>query len=412
MSRGSSQNRRLRYTLAVTAALFLLVLAWFVWRPTEQGEEESFSHSTGEFARVRPRPSPLQAPPVTEPRIAAGVPSPSPDSKVNTAQVEDNESPFDPRLAIAMTKELIEDYRRRSEFPPSSRPVESPQDPILAEREISPVSAGGPEGEEPLLTVFPEQLVFEFPDSAVIFAYLTAGGQRVAAQSMEGTLLTEDLQEVGTVLFRDDGEGGDAMAGDFLYTARIQPPAGNERAASFLVRVRAVLDDRVERRAGTSFQYSRPGARLTGAFQDSIEGGSLRIDVQLDVDEPGIFHLSGTLYDANGNPVGLAQNRIELAAGQHWVPLVYYGRIFHPDPRTGRQAASGPFELRFVSLLNVTTMPNAVSRLWETHFWTRPYRAADFTSEPFNDPFYTEAIAHEEAELERLQALATAGGEQ
>jgi hypothetical protein len=160
MSRGSSENRRLLYALAVTAAVFLLVLPWFVWRPTEQGEKESFSHSTGELARVWPRPSPLQAPPVTEPRIAAGVLSPSPDSKVNTVQVEDDESPFDPRLAIAMTKELIEDYRRRSEFPPSSRPVESPQDPIFAEREISPVSAGGPEGEEPLLTVFPEQLVF------------------------------------------------------------------------------------------------------------------------------------------------------------------------------------------------------------------------------------------------------------
>lgn len=392
--------------LLVTLAVGTGVLLWFRGRTPDVGRlAHSAGRTDGPTQSVQAQSS--SVPPWLDEGIGASREQPSPTAQVQ--QESDEEEIFDPRAAIALTQELIEDYRRRSEFPPESRPIESGQDPILAEREVSPIEAGGPEGGDPVLTVFPGQLVFEEPDSVLVYAYLTAQGEKVPAQSITGILMSEGLQEVGTFDFRDDGRDGDAQAGDAVYTARIEPPAGEEVAVSYLVRVVAVSLDGLERRAGTSFQYSRPGARLTGNFRDYVENGSLVIEVELDVQRGGAFHLSGTLYDSGGRPVGLAQNRKELEAGQHWIPLLYYGRMFHPDERTGRPAATGPFQLRFVSLLNATNMPNAVSRLWEPNYWTRAYSGAEFTAEPFNDPFYLEAIAREEKELERLQALAAQG---
>lgn len=329
--------------------------------------------------------------------------SPSPTAGV-VLRPDEEEDLLDPKVAIAMTRELIEDYRRRAEFPPDSRPIEGAQDPILAEREVSPIEAAGPEGEEPVLTVMPDRLVFEAPETPVVYAYLILGDERIAVREMFGTILNEEMQEMATVAFRDDGREGDAEAADRIYTATFPVPA-EEVSGSYLVRVVAVSLDGAERRAGTSFQYSRPGARPTGQFRERIEDGSLLIEVQLAVERPGIFHLSGSLYDSSGRPIGIAQNRVELDPGESWVALRYYGRMFHPDERTGRPSSNGPYQLRFLSLLNATRMPNALSRLWEVGYWTSRYEHTQLTSEPFNDPFYLEAIAREETELKRLEAL-------
>ena len=41
-------------------------------------------------------------------------------------------------------------------------------------------SAAGPNGEDPTLVVFPDQISFEAPDPVLLYAYLSVNGTRVA----------------------------------------------------------------------------------------------------------------------------------------------------------------------------------------------------------------------------------------
>jgi hypothetical protein len=329
-------------------------------------------------------------------------PSPTPEA---AATPEEAAIP-DPRsAAIAMTKQVIEDYKKRAAYPPESKPITQEQDPLLSDREVSPISAGGPDGEDPILTVFPEQVSFEAGETPRIFAHLAVGGQKVAAREITGTVFTHEMVPVGELAFRDDGREGDAEPSDNVYTVTWNPPENDAAlAASYFVRVIAYSLEGIERRAGTSFQVSRPHARLTGRFRDRLDQGSLLIEAEVEVQKEGRFHLAATLYSMNNRPLGLAQTSAELEPGTHWLPLRFYGRLFH-GMETGVGPTDGPYVLRFVSLMTTTSMPNALSRLVEPQFVTRAYRAADFTSEPFNDPFYLEAIERETEELRRLEAM-------
>ncbi len=322
-----------------------------------------------------------------------------------TVSVEQGGGPDARSAAIAMTKQLIEDYKKRAAYPPESKPIVQEQDPLLSDREVSPISAGGPDGEDPVLTVFPDQISFEENELPRIYAHLTVAGEKVAAREITGTVFTQEMVPVGELAFHDDGREGDAVAGDYVYTAAWSPPRDDRAlAASYFVRVIAFSLEGIERRAGTSFQVSRPHARLTGRFRDRIDQGSLVIDAEVEVQQAGRFHLAATLYSTANRPLGLAQTSAELEPGTHWLPLKFYGRMFH-GVETGSGPVDGPYVLRFVSLMTTTSMPNALSRLAEPQFVTKPYRATEFTSAPFNDPFYLEAIERETEELRRLEAM-------
>ncbi|GIW42616.1 MAG: hypothetical protein KatS3mg076_3193 [Candidatus Binatia bacterium] len=298
-----------------------------------------------------------------------------------------------PRLGSVVARE----YRERAQYPPWSHPLEEGEDPILRDREVSPVVAGGPEGEEPLLVAFPEKTSFEAPEPVLLYAYLTVEGGRVPAQEIRGTLLTETMQPLGEFRYRDDGKAGDAIAGDLLYTARVRLPEEfwPELAESFLVRVEAVTEEGLERSVASGFLYSVPAAVLTGRFRDSLEDGNLVVDSEVRVHTAGRFHLEATLYSEDGrHPIAWAQTAAELAPGNHWMRLVFFGRAI----RT--RGIDGPYLLRFVALSTTTTMPNAKNRLVEDAHRTKAYSADDFREEPYGDPDLLEAAERAEKEAE------------
>jgi hypothetical protein len=253
----------------------------------------------------------------------------------------------------------------------------------LRDREVSPITAAGPNGEEPLLTVFPDKVSFESPEPAVLYAYLSEAGERVPAQGIRGTLMTEELQPLAEVDYRDDGGGADPIPGDHLYTARLKigPELRPDLSESFLVRVFALTEDGRERIAASGFLYSNPAARLTGEYRDGVEDGSLAIDAEVEVLAAGRFHLEGTLYAGDGGrSVAWAQAAADLIPGRHWMRLSFYGRIL------AQSGIDGPYLLRFVALSTTSQMPNAKNALVEDAFVTAPYRAADFSDAPYDDP--------------------------
>jgi hypothetical protein len=368
-------------TLAVVATAFLIS---FLGRAS--GTRGDATQTLAKRPRVRTFAA---ADPVPPPPEATPDPAPAPAPKVA--------SPEPPRAVLppaALARDTAADYRRRARYPRSSQPLAPDEDPIVREREVTPIRERGPGGEEPVLTIFPLRPGFEAPEPAVVLAHLSVGETKVAAREIRATVTTEDLVPVADLVYRDDGSEGDALADDRVYTAAFAP--GDEALArSYLVQVTAVGFGNVERRAATSFLYSSPHAHLTGYFRDALVGGSLLVSAEVEVRVPGRFHLEATLADGAGvEALAWAQNALELTPGLHWIPLAFYGLILH------ERQVDGPYLLRAVALSTATQMPNAKNRLLENAHRTQAYRAAAFSAQPFEDPELLDAAER----LEQNQA--------
>lgn len=288
----------------------------------------------------------------------------------------------------AIGQQAAAEYRRRARYPRSAQPLltEEP-DPIVRDREISAVESRGPNGAEPTLRVFPAAMSFEAPEPAVVFAELSVRGAPVAAREIRGTLTTESLEPLGEVLFRDDGQGGDAAPGDGRHTAVVPGDAlGTRLATSYLVQVVAHLGNDGERRGAASFMYAAPHGHLTGNYRDAVVDGSLVVGVEVAVAEAGRFHVEATLYGPDGvEKIAWAQAAQWLEPGAHWLDLSYYGLILR------ERGLDGPYVLRYVALSTTSEMPNAKNRVVEWPYRTGAHPVTAFTDRPFDDPDLLEA---------------------
>jgi hypothetical protein len=333
------------------------------------------------------------------PRKPAGATAPrDPDPRDATADpaAGEEEEALGQAAIISLATHAANDYRRRAQYPEWSQPLEEGEDPILRDRAVSPVIAKGQDADT-TLTVFPERVSFESPDSVLLYAFLTVGGERVAARDMRGQILTEALQPIAELAYSDDGRGADAAAGDHVYSARFAPAPGGDSALSesFLVRVFAVTSENDEIVGVTGFQYSNPDAQLTGGYRDRLADGGLTVDAEVAVRNAGRFHVEATLYDRDGQrPIAWAQEARELAPGRHWMPLRFFGRVLR------ERAIDGPYVLRFVALSTVTQMPNAKNRLVENAHVTAAYDADQFSDAPFDDADLLDAARRVEQDLQ------------
>jgi hypothetical protein len=391
-----------RRTVAGAAVVILLVAAIVVWRSPRHPEESAElpprraagTHAADGAARLAANavtpgaPSGAATPAGTFASTPVGTPSP--------AATEEAALP-DQAQIVSLGRQAANEYRRLAQYPPWSRPFnEEGEDPILRDRAVSPISAAGPNGEQPILVVFPDQVSFEAPDAVLLYAFLSVDGSRVPAASISGTIMSESLQPLATLAYADDGSGGDRVPGDAIYTVRFEPGAdfAPQLSESFLVRVVAQTTDGDERLAATSFLYSNPHARLTGTYRDEILNGSLVVDAEVEVIHPGRFHLEATLYSQDGRrPVGEAHTATELGTGRQWMRLTFFGRVIT------QSGVEGPYLLRFVALSTTTAMPNAKNRLVENAYVTGPYRVAQFSDAPFDDRDLLDAADRLEADL-------------
>lgn len=371
-------SARRRTPIAVVVLVLLLVGLTGLGLHSAARQDTTAEHGTDTQRRIA-APQPERSDPRQQlpPKLPPNDPVPA-DAKVMPEGA----------TARSLSRITADDYRQRARHPRWSQPLaDDEEDPLLRDRKVSPVSSTGPNGEEPTLTVFPDQVSFEAPDSVLLYAFLSVGGQRIAADAIRAIVEDADGNQIGEVTYRDDGDDGDVLAGDGLYTARLTVEGGlPDRTASYLVKVRATTFDQQERLAAGGFLYSKPDAQLTGTYRDSREGGDLAIDAEVDVKGSGRFHLEATLYSADGKvPIAWAQQAAELSSGQQWLRLRFHGLVLHEEQ------LDGPYLLRYAALSTTTQMPNAKNRLVENAYVTGRYRAADFSDQPFNDPDLLEA---------------------
>ncbi len=89
-----------------------------------------------------------------------------------------------------------------------------------------------------------------------------------------------------------------------------------------------------------STPLDRIPAELTGSFRDTVHDGSLRVEVGVDVVEPGFFRFDANLYDRNGEPVAFAVFKGDLEPGENWLPLDFFGKILRD------RGAMGPYTVQ------------------------------------------------------------------
>ncbi len=132
-----------------------------------------------------------------------------------------------------------------------------------------------------------------------------------------------------------------------------------------------------------STPLDRIPAQLTGNFRDSVHDGSLRVEVGVDVLEPGFFRFDANLYDNNGEPVAFSVFKGDLAPGENWLPLEFFGKILRD------QEASGPYsveQIRGYRFLEGQTPDQ--ERLVED---SATHQTSHYDATVFSDAVYTSA---------------------
>jgi hypothetical protein len=298
-----------------------------------------------------------------------------------------------------LARETAKAYREQARYPESSRALARGEaDPIRQKRLPTRQSRRGPDGDEPALSVWASKVSYEKGQPVDLYAALETRGQAVGAAEVTGEVVDAEGGIRALVAYRDDGQGADLRGGDGIYSARLAPDGLEPLlAASYLVRVRARLENGDLREAAGGFLYSDPAARLTGRYRDFLRGGNLVVAAEVEVAERGRFHLAATLSTPAGEPIGYAQAAAELEPGRRWIELSFYGLMFHD-----RQAA-GPYRLNTVALSTTTRMPNALNDLVEDAWVTRPYRLERMGSRPFDRPQLLAAARRLERDAERAE---------
>lgn len=301
----------------------------------------------------------------------------------------------------SLARETAKEYRERARFPESSRALKRGEsDPVREKRTPTRQTMKGPDGAEPMLSVWTSKVSYERSQPIDLYASLEMKGKSF---SLVAEVNSEIVDASGAILtraaYRDDGQGPDVKAGDGVWSARVTLPEGlgSAPAESYMVRAKARLLDGDLRESAGGFLFSNPSARLTGQYRDYLKDGNLVVAAQVDVAETGRFHLAGTLYAKNGEPIGWAQAAANLEPGRHWIELSYYGLIFHD-----RQAA-GPFRLGTLSLATTNVMPNALNDLVENAHTTGTYRLRQFRNDSFEDRNFIETAKRLELDAERAR---------
>jgi hypothetical protein len=289
-------------------------------------------------------------------------------------------------------RQAAAEYRQLARYPESSR-VLAPgaKDPIREKRLPTKQTVRGPEGTASL-SVWAAKVSVEVGKPVDLFAEVSSPKPALPLEVTGEIANAAGI--VAQVTYHDDGKTPDAKAADGIWSARLALPAGLEpqAAESYMVRVKARLLDGDIREAAGGFLYSNPAAHLTGRYRDAIVDGNLVIAAQVDVQEAGRFHLAGTLYTLQGEPIGTAQAAANLQPGRQWINLSFYGLMFHD------RNAAGPFRLGSLAFSTTGRMPNALNDLVENAYVTKPFRLGVMTARPFGDVKLLDAAQRLEAE--------------
>ncbi|MBL8625730.1 MAG: hypothetical protein JNK64_30740 [Myxococcales bacterium] len=148
----------------------------------------------------------------------------------------------------------------------------------------------------------------------------------------------------GQLAYRDDGQGGDAVAGDHVYTNRFVPSEKDELTQAGRVHLSVAIEaGGVERLISRDFDYApRPLLDLVDVTSGPRDGG-LGLALAVDVHEPGLYLWFAEIYGADGvTPIGwITAHWQELAVGRRTVEVALFGKVLRDRGLPGPYVVKG-----------------------------------------------------------------------
>jgi hypothetical protein len=244
----------------------------------------------------------------------------------------------------------------------------------------------GPKSTEHVLEIWADKAIFVPGDAVIVHARLLNAGKAVKATQITGRLDQPPRSAAPEYdfSFNDEGLEGDAQAGDLIYSARL--PITDQEFRSFPgtwgYRVKVSLEDEPIETMNFFTLYPNE-VELTGHYRDAMEDGSLAIYVGVRARRPATTQVRGYLLGPHGEEVAFASANHDVAPGESELRLLFYGKAIHDSK------IDGPYQLTRV-ILGEPRLRLVGIAATDVVLTTKPWRAADFRSDPFNknDPFF------------------------
>jgi hypothetical protein len=314
-------------------------------------------------------------------------------------------------LSAASLREALAAYERDSVYPPTSHlwteQTAGERQPWNRSFPVEHLLDDRP-GQETMFRLAGDRHHVEAGESLTSTLEVVAHGERLPITIHSALVEAAGQGRTGIELvFRDDGEGGDAIAGDRIYTNRFVPSAHDALVMARRVRLQVDLEAAgVERLANLDFTYTpRPLLRLDDVSTAAREG-SLVSTLQLEVYEPGAYQFDADVYAADGvTQIGwITDSWHELAAGPAKLDLVLFGKVLRD------RGIAGPFVIRNIRAERRST-DDEVEMFWSDPgtYATRAFALEAFSTDPWDGQERSEALAAMRQaidEQERAEALA------
>jgi hypothetical protein len=241
---------------------------------------------------------------------------------------------------LARAEEVLDHYRRHTQYPFDSRPAREHTDQMYPNRPVVEQEKLANPGQKPapnVRIVSSQERVYVAGAETVLFT--------VAAVDERGTPLPLTVtravaldppkdgkpsqRDTITMPFNDQGVNGDVAATDGTWSARLSP--ASQGFAGHFGTVRVELFLKIGEQTGYKFfdifYTPDPPAVWLGGVREAVEAGSLNFYLKADVIRPGRYVVTGRIDDGKGQPFALVNFNHELAKGTQDIKLNLFGKL-------------------------------------------------------------------------------------
>jgi hypothetical protein len=317
---------------------------------------------------------------------------------------------------VARAQATLDAYRQSTRYPHESQPISEhpdqvyPNQPIVEEQALR--MTGGKAGADAPRLRTTQERVFVQGNETVRFSVSL---QDSAGRTLPLRIVRASAHEVpppGTASlypdvamdFNDEGQSGDAAAGDGVFGVALQPAAQGFAGLLGQIRVEVFLQHG-QQQGFTYFDIvytAEPPAVWQAGVREALHDGSLSFDLKAVVRESGRYVVTGRLDDADGKPFALLSFNEEVAAGVQEIRLTLFGKLV----RDAKPAF--PLTLRDVDafLLRPDTFPDRklMPRLAGPVHVSKDYPLASFADTEWTSEERSRYLAELSRDLTEAQA--------
>lgn len=243
------------------------------------------------------------------------------------------------RSRYAQAEQLYSSYRDSTRYPFDSRPIAEHPDQV---RPFAPISEDvkliNSKGEvvKGVRMRTTQERVFLSGTESVKFtiAAIDDNGRALgllvrsaSAQSIPDSRTPIKLIQA-QVPFSDDGNAGDEVARDGVYSARLTPATQGFKTHAGTIRVLAeVASESLQGVVQFDVVYTPEVPATWTGIREAVEAGSLNFYLKADIRQAGRYVVSGRVDDANGVPFALVQFNNDVGIGAREFKLSVFGAL-------------------------------------------------------------------------------------